>query len=341
MATQIDVVIDLSRGDSGKGKVSHWLAKTNQYTHSLRFNGGGNAGHTIYHEGKKFVTHQVPAGVFYGIRSVIGPGCVINPLKLETEIFYLERQGLKVRDLLKIAENAHVVTGKHLREDQQDTSIGTTRTGNGPCYTDKYSRDGLQAKHEGEYLKDMLIDMYEEFYGSDKDNVILAEGAQGFYLDVDWGKYPFVTSSHCGIGSVLLNGFNHKQIRRVYGVAKAYETYVGADMFEPDFGSNNGSIFQKIRELGQEFGATTGRPRQCNWLNIDEVIKAAQMNGVDEILLNKLDVLDQLETWKVRRNDGEVYNFDSSSEFREFVKSEIQAHHRCAVQFSSNPYDLS
>lgn len=340
MTVEIDVILDLSRGDCGKGKVSHFLASQNRYTHSLRFNGGGNAGHTIYHEGKKFVTHQIPSGVFYGITSVIGNGCVINKDKLFQEIDYLEQGGIDVRKHLRVARNAHVIQPEHLEEDGKDTSIGTTRTGNGPCYRDKYARKGTQAQECPE-LEPFLVDMHEEFYQGDKNRLVLAEGAQGFYLDVDWGKYPFVTSSHCGIGSVLLNGFNHKQIRRVYGVAKAYETYVGADMFEPDFGSTNGSIFQKIRELGQEFGATTGRPRQCNWLNIDEVIKAAQMNGVDEILLNKLDVLDQLETWKVRRNDGEVYNFDSSSEFREFVKSEIQAHHRCAVQFSSNPYDLS
>jgi adenylosuccinate synthase len=331
----IDAVIGLSRGDEGKGKVCHYLLSKGDYTHVLRYGGGGNAGHTIYHKGKKFVTHQVPAGVFYGITSVIGNGCVINTDKLFQELEYLEQGGVSARKHLKIARNAHVIQPEHLLEDGQDTSIGTTRTGNGPCYRDKYARRGLLAQDCPE-LKEFLVDMHEEFYPEDdKDLVVLAEGAQGFYLDVDWGKYPYVTSSHCGIGSVLLNGFNHKQIRRVYGVAKAYETYVGADKFEPF-----DPTFGRIRELGQEYGATTGRPRQCNWLNIDEVIKAAQMNGVDEVLFNKLDVLDSLETWKVRWSDGEVYSFADSKEFQEFVRTTIQGHYPCTVRFSGNPYDL-
>ena len=75
---KIDVVIDLAHGDSGKGKICHALLAKREYTHCLRFGGGGNAGHTIYHEGTKFVTHLVPSGVFHNVRSIIGPGCVAN-----------------------------------------------------------------------------------------------------------------------------------------------------------------------------------------------------------------------------------------------------------------------
>lgn len=334
MTVQIDVVLDLSRGDCGKGKVSHYLASTNNYTHSLRFNGGGNAGHTIYHEGKKFVTHQVPSGVFYGIKSVIGNGCAINKDKLFQEIDYLEQGGIDVRKHLRVARNAHVIQPEHLQEDGKDTSIGTTRTGNGPCYRDKYARNGVQAQDCPE-LEPFLVDMYEEFYYGGDDRLVLAEGAQGFYLDVDWGKYPFVTSSHCGIGSVLLNGFTHKQIRRVYGVAKAYETYVGADQFEP-----NDPVLQEIRKLGQEYGATTGRPRQCNWLHLDELVKAAQMNGVDEVIFNKIDVLDQLGVWKLR-GDTTTLGFHTSTAFQEFITNQLNKQHPCRVRFSNNPHNLA
>lgn len=335
MTIQIDVVLDLSRGDCGKGKVSHHLAETTPYTHSLRFNGGGNAGHTIFHKGEKFVTHQVPSGVFYGIRSVIGPGCAINPKKLLEEIAYLEAGGVQVRKHLRIAKNAHVVTDEHLEIDGKDVAIGTTRTGNGPCYSAKYSRNGMLAK-DHPALADMTIDMYQEFYSEPTgDKLVLAEGAQGFYLDVDWGKYPYVTSSHCGIGSVLLNGFTHKQIRKVYGVAKAYETYVGADKFEPD-----DPIFQKIRELGGEFGATTGRPRQCNWLNISELIKAAEMNGVDEVIFNKVDILETLGVWKIRDNSGAIASQPDRAAFESLIRDCLYSVHPCKVRFSTNPYNL-
>jgi adenylosuccinate synthase len=117
----------------------------------------------------------------------------------------------------------------------------------------------------------------------------LAEGAQGYWLDVDFGDYPFVTSSNTGVGAVLNNGFNYKQVRDVVGVIKCYSTYVGAKGYQ-----KNDERFEQLREIGQEFGATTGRPRQIDWLNIDEVTTACQMNGVTKLIVNKMDVLDQI-----------------------------------------------
>jgi adenylosuccinate synthase len=176
--------------------------------------------------------------------------------------------------------------------------------------------------------------MHKEFYDSSSGIHVLAEGAQGFFLDIDWGKYPYVTSSHCGIGGLLNNGFTHKQIRKVYGVVKAYETYVGADNFEGD-----DPIFAKIRELGQEFGATTGRPRQCNWLSIDELIRAINMTGIDTLIINKIDILNQLGTWKIRSvDDSSIASFKSEASFKEMVSRTIQAY--CGdieIIFSSSP----
>ena len=73
-----DIIVDLQYGDCGKGKITHHLLKSGEYTHCIRYNGGCNAGHTIYHNGIKFVTHHLPAGCFFGVKSIIGPGCVVN-----------------------------------------------------------------------------------------------------------------------------------------------------------------------------------------------------------------------------------------------------------------------
>ena len=87
MIKYTDIIVDLQAGDTGKGKVAHELAsKKDEYTHVIRYNGGGNAGHTIYHDGNKFVTHFIPVGVIYGIKSIIGPGCVVDPKKLEKKL---------------------------------------------------------------------------------------------------------------------------------------------------------------------------------------------------------------------------------------------------------------
>ena len=107
---------------------------------------------------------------------------------------------------------------------------------------------------------------------------VLAEGAQGFALDIDWGDYPYVTSSHCTVGSVCLNGISPRKIRKIYGVAKAYETYVGTK----DFGMHCEELL-KIQIVGQEYGATTGRPRKCNWIDLDSLAYAAKVNDITHL----------------------------------------------------------
>jgi len=328
----IDVVLGLSFGDEGKGKICHSLLSKNKYTHVLRFNGGHNAGHTIYHDNKKLITHIIPSGVFYGIKSVIGPGCVVNIAKFFEEMDYLKQNGINTDGLVFIAKNAHIIQDSHLEEDGSDTAIGTTRTGNGPAYRDKYGRDGKRAE-ECEQLKPYLIDMYQEFYNSNNRKIkILAEGAQAFHLDIDWGDYPYVTSSHCGIGSVLLNGFSHKNIRNIYGVIKAYDTYVGAKDFQP-----KDNIFEHIQQEGQEFGATTGRKRKCNWLNWDNIKKSIVMNGVNNLIVNKVDILQKVEQYRIIYN-GSILNFVTVEKFQEFIRRE--SHKLGAkVYFSYSPYD--
>ena len=303
----VDVVIGMQYGDEGKGKIANQMAASGEYDYVFRFNGGGNAGHTIYLNGEKIVTHLVPCGILHGIPSVIGNGCVINTQKLFEEIEYLENLGFNT-SLLKIAENAHIITREHIEEDSKDTKIGTTRTGNGPCYRDKVSRTGLRAKDVPE-LQPYLIDMYSLIHSSPKK--FLAEGAQGYWLDIDFGDYPYVTSSNTGVGAVLNNGFNFKQVRDVVGVIKCYSTYVGAK----DYQQVHDDRFEKLREIGQEYGATTGRPRQIDWLNLDEVNQACQMNGVTKLIVNKMDVLAQVENGWDWYQDGKLHFVDDEGSF--------------------------
>ena len=291
----VDVVIGMQYGDEGKGKIANQLVNTGNYDYVVRFNGGGNAGHTIYLNGEKIVTHLVPCGILHGIPSVIGNGCVINTQKLFDELEYLKGFGFDV-SILKIAENAHIITQDHIDEDSKDTKIGTTRTGNGPCYRDKFARTGLRAKDVPE-LEPYLIDMHSLIHSSPKK--FLAEGAQGYWLDVDFGDYPYVTSSNTGVGAVLNNGFNYKQVRNVVGVIKCYSTYVGAKGYQKD-----DERFERLREIGQEYGATTGRPRQIDWLNVKEVVTACQMNGVSKLIINKMDILRQVTSaWNYYENN--------------------------------------
>lgn len=314
-----DVVVDLAYGDCGKGKVTYNLLKEKRYTHCVRFNGGNNCGHTIIHNDKKIITHSIPAGVFFGVRSIIGPGCVLNVKSFIEELNYLEDNGVysKSSDLIKIADNVHIITDSHLEEELKESRIGTTKKGIGPAYRDKYARVGIRAS-EVEELAPFLTDFYDEIFWRESEPEILFEAGQGFYLDPNFGDYPYVTSSHCTVAGALLNGVPHTAIRDVYGVAKVYDTYVGAKKFQPD----DDSTLCTIGEVGKEFGATTGRQRQCNYLNLIALEKAVRINAVNNLIFNKTDILKQLNVWKIldkQSNELKIIDLKSERIFKEYI----------------------
>ncbi len=316
MISYADVIVDLQAGDTGKGKVAHALAK--EYDLILRYNGGANAGHTVYHDGKKVVTHLVPIGVLFGIPSVIGLGCVVNIKKLEQEIKDLNDSGFNTDGLIFVDERAHLVLDKHIEEDSSESKIGTTRQGIGPTYRDKYNRTGMRMGGLGTQPSSLfsVIDTYELFHNKHNDWKILCEGAQGFQIDIDWGDYPYVTSSHCTIGSAILNGIPPQSISKVFGIMKAYETYSG---FKTTFQDENDTILQQIQEAGGEFGATTGRKRKVRWLDLDGVIKAININGVTDLIINKADILEKVGTFKYMFK-GQLTECESLTDFQDRVE---------------------
>ena len=335
MIKYADVIIDLQRGDTGKGKVSHSLSNGFEYDYVVRYNGGANAGHTIYYGEEKIVTHLIPSGILHGKKCIIGNGCVINIKALFLEIEMLESFGIEVRSNLLIAHNAHITREIHLEDDSKDVYIGTTKKGVGPTYRDKYMRCGLRAESVDE-LKPFCVDLSELFYKPEEELKILFEGAQGFYLDIDWGDYPYVTSSHCSTASAFLNGIAPSKLRKVYGICKPYETYVGNKEFQPA----DDDVLKKLQEVGGEIGATTGRVRQVNYLNLDELIKACNINGVTNLIINKTDILRACNAHKLIHGNKliNLYNVDKLQEYvYEWIKSSTDVE---VVLWSANPYSI-
>lgn len=342
-----DVIVDCQFGDTGKGKVAHALAASGDYNMVLRYNGGSNAGHTVYHNGKKIVTHQVPIGVLFGIPSVIGLGCVVNVPALLREIQELNFSGIQTRDLIYVDKRAHIVTEEHLNEDGSDEKIGTTRQGIGPTYRDKYGRVGKRMGDTdvfNEFGKEIaegsvnIIDFYHDILQSDEQYKILCEGAQGFHLDIDWGEYPYVTSSHCTVGSACLNGIPPQKIRKVIGTIKAYETYVGN---RTDYTDSENEVFKKIAEVGQEFGATTGRPRKVNWLSLSNVIQAANINGVTDLIINKADVLKEVDVFEFEYNNHHIV-METLEEYIEKVNDllDVECVSLQTIKWSMTPHEI-
>lgn len=337
MIKYADIVVGLSYGDEGKGKVINHLLKKGSYTHCMRFNGSSNAGHTIYQNGQKLVTHIVPTGILQGIKSIIGPGCVVSPSLLEKEVAELAEKGVETKGKLFVDKRTNIITGQHLMEDGEDTKIGTTKRGNGPAYRDKYGRKNIRF---GDFSwKDssfQVVDVYEELHENEGEANLLLEGAQAFGLDIDWGDYPYVTSSHCGVGGAILNGVPHSKIRNVFGVCKAYDTYVGNKKFETD-----NPVFSKIRETGQEFGATTGRPRQVGFLDLDFLVRSARMNGVTYLIVNKLDILEKVGVWNVKV-DNETRELGDKRDFIRFITEVMTKKVETLknIHYSSSPEDI-
>ena len=333
----VDVVLGLQYGDEGKGKITHHLAKKEKYDYVIRFNGGGNAGHTIYHNGKKVVTHHIPSGVLWGIPSVIGPGCVVNPRAFFTELSELEEAGIECRHLVKIANNCHIVTADHVESEAGESKVGTTRTGNGPAYSSKYARTGLRAADVAGLAK-YTVDFFDEILDNDDpDLCILAEGAQGFGLDIDFGDYPYVTSSHVTLGGLMLCGFDPESIRNVYGVAKVYETYVGTKEFQ-DYDNDTLAM---IAKHGKEYGATTGRLRKVNYLSHKLLYKSIKVNHPTHIIFNKLDILRAVDEWKVVNATGAIVDLLHEERFCAEIESFVKdVSPQTQVIFSDSPEHL-
>ncbi len=340
----VDVLLGLQWGDEGKGKIVDYLA--NKYQIVGRFQGGPNAGHTLWIDGKKTVLHTIPSGIFHDhLMNVIGNGVVIDPITLMKEIHGLESGGNEVRSRLSISRKAHLILPTHKLLDMASEAskgakkIGSTLRGIGPCYMDKTGRNGLRigdilsANFDEKYqlLKEKhlhLLKLYPqvdfdlqpeeenwfaaieqvrtlhlidaEYFVNERlkaGDSILAEGAQGMMLDIDFGTYPFVTSSNT-ISSGVCNGLGipPSAIRKVLGVTKAYCTRVGSGPFPSELLNEEG---ERLRKAGNEFGSTTGRPRRCGWLDLPQLKYATMITGTTHLAITKLDVLNAFETLSI------------------------------------------
>jgi adenylosuccinate synthase len=311
----MDVLVGLQYGDEGKGKITDMLSK--KYDIVARYQGGNNAGHTIYYKGEKLVLHFIPSGIAQdGVDNFLGNGMVINPIALMEEIQAVEKIIPDVKERIFISENAHVITTRHLIEDARDEKIGTTKKGIGTCYRDKIYRRGYRIKdlfnkdinetfefwEAVDYLKTLNI-VSSDWLRKQKDTKrILAEGAQGTMLDIDHGSYPFVTSSTTlSSGSATGLAMPPQSIERVFGVFKSYLTRVGNGEMETELFDEIG---EKIQNIGKEYGATTGRPRRCGWLNLDELKESVELNGVTDLIMVKTDILNGFDTIKVFVDNG-------------------------------------
>lgn len=300
----LDVVIGAQYGDEGKGRITDHLCSTGKYDIAARVNGSDNAGHTVFLNGDKFAFNQIPIGAFYGMACVIARGCMVDLGSLDEEIRRVE-QAIRTYNrpdnwFLYIDERCHVKTDEHhtrdaVEEQEREDPIGTTLSGNGPAYSDKYARSNQRIcdvdmpPYPNVFRKAIICDTSTLDY-----HRCLIEGAHGIMLDIDHGTYPFVTSSACTAAAAYHSlGILPKKRGRIIGVAKPYLTRVGAGAYPTEIlGEVTKSM---IRERGHEYGTNTKRPRRIGWLDLPALAYVVRISGITEIALCKTDVLSCLE----------------------------------------------
>jgi len=313
--TNVDVCFGCAWGDEGKGKIVAQLAKSGKYNFVCRWAGGNNAGHTVYVNGNKYKTHLIPSGVFYGIPSIIGKGCVVNKEAFFSEIAYLKENGFDT-SLVKISPKTHVVHTKHIEDDKKNYGgQGSTKRGIAPCYRDKYARVGSQVKDFMEEFREFIWD--GKLFGN-----VLCEGAQGMWLDINFGNYPYVTSSTTLPYGACSLGFPPQLISKIYGACKIYDTRVGTDTDFPETLLENKDLLQ-LAKNGGEYGVSTGRMRKTNWLNLDKLVKSVQISGTTDLIVSKIDILRNFGIFKLYFQDTQM-EFKSIDEMCLFMKLKLE-----------------
>ena len=335
-------IVGINWGDEGKGRIVDLLCGS--YDFVVRYQGGGNAGHTVVIEQGKFALHLIPSGIFHkGIINILGNGVAVDPESLYEEIEMLRNRGIDVGPHnLKISDRASILFPWHkmldaLEEERlKDKKYGSTKQGIAPFYSDKYQKktvllgELLYNKNLKEHVKDILewknltlsgvykaepltfeyiskwIDEYKEKLApyicdtgkllkqAEKEGKsVLFEAQLGSLRDLDYGIYPYTTSSNTLASYIPLgSGLASAKIDEIIGIVKAYSTCVGEGPFVSEW---FGEAADKLREVGMEYGAKTGRPRRVGPIDIVATRYGVEVQNATCIALTKLDCLSYMD----------------------------------------------
>jgi adenylosuccinate synthase len=305
-------------GDEGKGHIVHHFSAN--YDWVVRFNGGANAGHTIYRDGIKYVHNLMPSFDWRSERpkAFLSSGMVIDLTQLTLEVSNLAKVNKQLPARVYVDPDAFLVLPEHQEEDRQNNAhIGSTNRGIGPAYKAKIGRTGIRIRNVLNGYSDIninncikelksygvnfisLLDLKSEMKYSD----ILYEGAQGIMLDINHGIYPYVSCSESTVAGIYSAGFHFEPPEKVYGVAKCYTTKVGEGPFPTEL---LGEEAEKLRKQGKEYGATTGRPRRIGWADLPALKYACEKGGITNLIFTKFDILNGMENVKVCHQYGKM-----------------------------------
>lgn len=339
---QICAIVGINWGDEGKGRMVDLL--TRDFDVVVRYQGGGNAGHTVINSYGKFALHLLPSGIFRpGVVNILGNGVALDPENLWQEIEQVTSKGVTLTpENLKISDRASLLMPWHrvldgLEEARlKDKKYGSTKQGIAPFYSDKYQKKTILAgellypEHLKSHLQDLLewknltltgvygapavtmeelqqwLDNYCEkikpficdtgaflTQAQKEGKKILFEAQLGALRDLDYGIYPYTTSSNAiAAYAPVGSGLPCVKLDEVVGVVKAYSTCVGEGPFVCEL---FGEEAEQLRQAGGEYGAKTGRPRRVGPVDIVATRYGVEVQGATNIALTKMDVLSYMD----------------------------------------------
>ena len=357
-------IVGINWGDEGKGRMVDYL--TDHYDVVVRYQGGGNAGHTVVNEKGKFALHLLPSGIFRdGVVNILGNGVALDCENLLKEMEALRAAGVIITpENLKVSDRASLLLPWHRELDAleearlADKKYGSTKQGIAPFYGDKYQKKTVQAGEllHPEHLKEHLADLLEwknltlqKIYGAKgytmdelmawvdtycgaikpyitdtgrflrnaqkEGKSILFEAQLGALRDLDYGIYPYTTSSNAVAAYAPVgSGLPTAKLDEVVGVVKAYSSCVGEGPFVCEW---FGEGAQQLRDAGAEYGAKTGRPRRVGPIDLVATRYGVETQGATNIALTKLDVLSYMD--KIPVCAHYELNGEQTDDFPEFT----------------------
>ncbi len=330
------VIIGAQWGDEGKGKIVDILARDAHMV--VRYQGGSNAGHTVINERGTYIFHLIPSGILYRGDRLRTKGITFGKNLAISQRAHLilpyhkaiDRASEQLKGLRKIGTTGRGI-GPSYADKMARIGIRAIDLLNPTLFRKKLEENLVEMNWVLDRLYNVetvqLEKVFDEYMGYaerlkphivdttvllnraiEKDKTILFEGAQGTHLDVDFGTYPYVTSSNAAAGGACTGtGVGPTMIDAVFGITKVYTTRVGSGPFPTELTDEAGRALQ---ERGNEFGATTGRARRCGWFDAVIVRHATRVNGLTSMAVTKLDVLDGCKEVKLctgYRHGGTLY----------------------------------
>ncbi len=306
-----DIIVGLQNGFEGKTKVGINLLKNNFYDLCIKVNGGVKTT-PINFEGKDILLKEIPYSILFGIRTLISNSCIINFNNLIDDIKELKKINISLSKLY-ISKNVQIIQGQHLSECRRNGKNNS----NFPTYRDKYNKNGISLDEIDylemmKYLDDNMIKKVDSIDLISQSKKILLYQFYSFNYDIDWGIYQKTKSIHANAGfccTLVSPNF----VNNIYGICSIYDIF---------FDNNSVMNCEYLKEIERIESDNSNKCVRCNWLNLDNLIRALKINNINILIFTRCDILINIHVYKLYHKN-KLIDFKSWKDFCKYLRGEL------------------